>query len=589
MVRATALPRRGSLYLSVLGASAIVGVLALAGMRAARVHLQATTAGASQEQAQLLAKSAIELGIAQLNADPNWSTSFMRDVPYPSPAISMAGGTFSWLLRDAGGVQPVLQGTGRVGNAVCTLEVELSQPPDLECGLLVGGDLTVNADCSLTCEGAPVCTNGTFQNQGATTADVEAQSIVGVPIVGIGSDVAPQRVLPNASEIFEYYESVGTPITPPDVFGTTVISLDVISPNEGIGATNSDGIYVVDTRGNNLDISSSRIVGTLVVTNLDPGMKVKIDGDINWEPAYPNYPALLVDGDVEIEIYSNGKLSESFLTPSYNPVGTPYQGQQDSDKNDEYPSSIAGIIYCTGNLEIDGSTHSDRFPDLRGQVIVEGNCLLSDRMHPTITYDPLSAMDPPPGFGVKADTQSATTELKSYSGSGSMDDLLADKWWAQYFVPSLPAEATSWRITRAEFYCRKGTGNRDLEVVIYAPDGSNMPSTIIDSVAANSNDFSSSVSWQGVDFTGTATIAAGDGVCLALTTNESNRALEIEYLSGGVVEPNSALICGNPAWGSYEPDKALLCRVYGVYYTSSGSAKPIAIVPGSWRQVESVP
>ena len=469
------------------------------------------------------------------------------------------------------------------------MEVDLTQDPDLGYALLVGGDLTVNSDSVVTAENAAICVNGTFDNQGATTGDVEAKLFSGNAVVGTETLITNNRILPSSDPIFNYYTSRGTLMTPTPVLGETIITTTVLSPNSSwTGDLNPDGIYVIDSQGNDVRLAGCRIVGTIVVTNLSPGKCVKISSRINWEPAHPNYPALLVDGDVRIEM-QDGELTEWFLTPTFNPVGTPYKGEEDTDKNDSFYSSIAGLIYCTGNLEFNGSTSSDRFPDLRGQLIVGGNCTLVERMLPTIKYNSLVAMDPPPGFGSLSTTDaSAASLLKSYSGSGNTDQLVDNKWWAQYLKPTLPADAVSWRVTRAEFYCDKGNGNRDFDVVLYAPDGSNMPSTtVIDSVAANSNDFSNGPIWQGVDFTGTATIPAGDGVCLALETTAGGTPMNVDFLNSGVTDADSAMITGNPTWQTYDTDKALLCRVYGVYYTASGVAKPLTIEPGTWRQVES--
>ena len=388
--------RQGSLYLPVLGACFIMSFMALAGMSAARVHLESTTSGNDLYQARLLAQSGIEYGIAQLANNNNWQTLFTLDTD--NLIISIAGGgTATWRLASPSGQSFVLQGIGTFGQASCTYEVDLSQPLDLDCALLAGGDITVNSGCELVAEDAPVATNQAYINSGATTANVEAQSVSGNSINGSQTVPGPIRNLPTPSSVFEYYEREGTVLSPGG-FSTKIITLTTLSPNSSFGATNTDGIYVINTNGENLSISSSRIVGTLVVTDLAPGKKVTLSGDINWEPAYPNFPALIVDGDVEIKTYSDGWLSESFITPNYNPVGTPYKGQTDDSKDDEYISSIAGIIYCTGNLTICGSNSSARYPDLRGLVIAGGNCNLVDNIFPTLRYDETFALDPPPGF-----------------------------------------------------------------------------------------------------------------------------------------------------------------------------------------------
>lgn len=388
--------RSGSLYLSVLGVSFIISVLAIAGMRAARVHLQATTSEFDLIQARLLAQSAIELGIATLQNDPAWRTNFLVDTAYPATAVSAGGGTFSWRLKSAGGIKRTMRGTGTVGDATCTLEVDLAQPPYLGCALLADGSIQVDSGCTLTCENSGICTNGGYDNQGATTSDLHAQSFTGNSISGSALVPGTQRVLPTPSMMLEYYESKGTEIQPPVAYGNTIISGTILSPNSSWAATNADGIYIIDTQGNDLEIAGCRIVGTLVVTNLSPGKKVLISGDVNWEPAYPHYPALLVVGELEIDLYDDGLVSESSI--SLNPTGTPFKGVADTDQTDEYISSIAGIIYCSGDLTIRGNGSSDEFPDLRGLVLAGGAVRLRDLTLPTIKYDDTFATTPPPGF-----------------------------------------------------------------------------------------------------------------------------------------------------------------------------------------------
>lgn len=389
--------RRGSLYLAVLGTSVVVSLLALAGMHAARVHLASTVTDAQQPQARLLAASAIELAITQLQADANWLTTYAVDTDYPATPVSAGGGTFVWRLRSAGGTNRTLQGAGTVGDATCTLEVDLAQRPDLSCALLAGGNLTIDSDCEITAEDAPVAVNGSVNNDGVVTANIGAQAIAGAGSV-VGTQTAPAalRSLPTPSMVFDYYEKMGTVVTP-GVVGTALITTTVLSPKSSWGDKNDDGIYVIDTQGKDLTIFGARIVGTLIVTNLAPGKKVIVNDVVNWEPAYPNYPALLVDGDLEISL-RDGDVTEWLLSPSYNPSGTPFQGSEDSDKSDTFISSLAGLVYCSGNLTIKGNGSSVRTPDLRGIFLAGGNCAIQAKTMPVIKYDDTAAITPPPGF-----------------------------------------------------------------------------------------------------------------------------------------------------------------------------------------------
>ena len=63
----------------------------------------------------------------------------------------------------------------------------------------------------------------------------------------------------------------------------------------GVG-TNAHGVYWIDCAGNRITIERSRIRGTLVLINPGSGSSVG-SGPINWSPAVPGYPALVVNGD----------------------------------------------------------------------------------------------------------------------------------------------------------------------------------------------------------------------------------------------------------------------------------------------------
>ena len=113
---------------------------------------------------------------------------------------------------------------------------------------------------------------------------------------------------------------------------------------------------------------------------------------MNWEPAVPNYPALLVSGNIEISITA-GVLYESNASGSYNPFGTPYEGfavTEDTDTADTYPSVIKGLVYVSGNLQM------RNHPVIDGVVVIGGS--LVDARDLTLTYQPTLLTNPPPGF-----------------------------------------------------------------------------------------------------------------------------------------------------------------------------------------------
>ena len=174
-------------------------------------------------------------------------------------------------------------------------------------------------------------------------------------------------------------------------------------------------------------------------------------------------------------------------------------------------------------------------------------------------------------------------ELRSQTSTASqlIESVIADKWWCQYLKVLLPAEAIGWKVTSVELFCEKWDPSGTLRVRLYEPLPSNMPSgTVIDSVTTTGHPFAFDLQWQAVDFSGDYMLDPADGVCLALEgTHSWKTAIQFAYESGGIVEPDSALITGDPTWNSYDTDKALMYRVHGVYWNPDGDMRPIM---GSW-------
>ena len=112
---------------------------------------------------------------------------------------------------------------------------------------------------------------------------------------------------------------------------------------------------------------------------------------MNWEPAVNDYPALLVQGNIELYTETSA-LSESSFYGSFNPPGTPYLGVEDTDVDDSYPAEIHGLVYVSGTLTIPWSTV------LKGVTIAGGDINVNASAQSTLTYVPGFLGSPPPGF-----------------------------------------------------------------------------------------------------------------------------------------------------------------------------------------------
>lgn len=396
--------RRGTVYVAVMATAFIVSFVGLAGLTAARLHLRSAGDGADRRQASLLAAAAIEHAVAVFQQDSDWRvTTWEFNREYPSPPVAVNGGSFTWRLVDLGNGRRRLDGIGRVAAAESIASVDLGPraSPFLECALICNEDLTVGSHLAevLAASGAPVCTNATLQSHSLIIADVEAQSLSGSGLLlGERTIPADKRLLPDATAVFDYYLRNGT------LLDTSRFSEDddelaihgvLLSPySNPYGTPNPEGIYIVDCRGRDFELSESRVVGTLVV--LDPRDEALLRREVNLEPAFPHYPALLVRGDLRIRIEQDS-LRETDAGTNLNPDGTPWKGETDSAVDDSYPSALGGIVYASGDIRFDGNQESQLI-SVSGVVICGRECQVRQTARVSLVYDPLPASNPPPGF-----------------------------------------------------------------------------------------------------------------------------------------------------------------------------------------------
>ena len=201
------------------------------------------------------------------------------------------------------------------------------------------------------------------------------------------------RDMPNEG-VFDYYLRMGTHIDVTDIEesgGVRVIEKQVLSPaSNPYGATNPEGIYIIDCGGATIEIGWSRMVATLVLLNVGPNSK--LSQPIQWSPAVANYPALLVDGDFGFDmtgLLGNRYLLETSLFVNFNPTGTPYQGESDTDESDSYPGVLNGIVYVSGAATILDESF------FNGVVIANS---IQFTTGATFDYDSVYLDNPPPGF-----------------------------------------------------------------------------------------------------------------------------------------------------------------------------------------------
>ena len=403
--------RRGAgFYLMVLSVSTILMITGLSALLAVRIQRRGSEGGNDLVAASLYAQSAIDLGMHWIENDPTWRTS--RGEGFWAVKQLIGDGSFTLeandlgskkLLEDSADTDSVLlTGTGFNSDARYKLQVTLAPQLNslscLEVGLHVGKDVifkigTIQSDQTISA-------NNSIDGTDATgNADLQAVvSVIPGGIVGTQTTGITPRDTPDPAMVFDYYTTNGTYIdigTLGTSGGDPALQIKTLSPATnpyGTGLTNAEGIYVIDCAGLTIKIQNCRIVGTLVLLN--PGEDSMVSSAVNWEPAIPNYPALLVQGDIALQFQSGSTLDEGTpLDFNFNAPGTPYPypgGDEDKLLDDSYPTIIKGLVYMSGKLTTLNNPSFDGVVVVGNTASVQGNI--------DLTYQPTYFDTPPPGF-----------------------------------------------------------------------------------------------------------------------------------------------------------------------------------------------
>ena len=180
-----------------------------------------------------------------------------------------------------------------------------------------------------------------------------------------------------------------------DTSGFGLIHRVVFSPNNNPfgSTTNPEGIYVINCGNKTVALDRVRLHGTLVLTNV--AHCIVRGSPCHFQSAVSGYPIIVADGNLTIESTDDG-LSESLVEANFNPANAPFAGVSDSDSDDTYRSTLDGIVYSSGSIQI------RQEPPLTGPVIANQSVTIDnanvDRLR-TQRYDQESSL---PGFTKRA-------------------------------------------------------------------------------------------------------------------------------------------------------------------------------------------
>lgn len=170
---------------------------------------------------------------------------------------------------------------------------------------------------------------------------------------------------------------------------------------------------------------------------------------------------------------------------------------------------------------------------------------------------------------VGAPVESSETSLRSYRASAASNALVqTTAWWGEYFRPTLPADAITWKVTRAAFYaCSHSSSSGVNSVELRPADALYLPTSIVlaQQTMLESN-LSGSFSRQTFSFSGVQGLAPSAGLCLVvLGTSGSGTTAQLEYQGSGVALPNAGLLAYKSGAWTMTPTQALSFEIFGTY------------------------
>lgn len=391
--------RRGTAYLLVLAGSLIVLTVGMSTLAASRAQRATLAQGDQALQAQLFAPSATHLGLATMNKQIGTWAALGSGLTTEN-TNTLGNAQLRWRVRETSGVVPttlnrslVMQTAATLGPAGAYEQVDLRvrRTPYDALGAAVATQSTASIATSsyLTPIGGPLFSgvSTTVNTGGYIYGDSTSLLFLGSGMTtGVQTTALSILAFPPSTVDDDYYgwaTALGT---------SSTLDRVVIGPNVNpYGSPDPDGLYRMSLSGATT-IRRSRILGTLVVkTN---GNTLTINDNVRIEPYRGDFPALIVDGNVDFAFNDTGTtLSEATESTNFNPAGVPYQGVTDTDKSDSYPSEIVGLVHITGTLTVSGE------PVIRGILLVNGAISVTSNDSLVVYRDAKLYSDPPIGYG----------------------------------------------------------------------------------------------------------------------------------------------------------------------------------------------
>src|SRR5689334_22315062 len=217
----TRLNRKGSIYIAVLGASALISAIALAAIMSMRVGKQTALEDGDFSEARIYARAGLEIGLHYISTDPYWRSN--RGNGTWATDLPIGRGSFSLFAMDPvdndiryGDNHPVvLTCTGRKGNAACKMSVRLEVGSKwgscLEIALCSDSDCNINGAGFTSDQTASTNRDFVALSGAIVNSNVEAyRQISGSTYTKSRKLISRRRYLPDPVHVFDTYVATGT-------------------------------------------------------------------------------------------------------------------------------------------------------------------------------------------------------------------------------------------------------------------------------------------------------------------------------------------------------------------------------------------
>jgi len=349
--------KNGSIYFLTL-VGAIVLVCLVMGLSYSTLRFRRSSRSYTKiDQARIHAELGIRHALHFTTVSKNWRQILSNGKWLDNVAVDQATYTVTGIDTIDGDLKnnpddPVLlTATATVDGLSRTVQVEASEqriPSELlKYALAAGGVLSIS---DRTVVNGDIASNNSIDvngNKAWVYGNAEAGTTIPdvTRITGTATPYCEPKTFPDTAAIFQYYTSVATNIP----YQATIENALLSPTSNPFGATNADGVYHIDGAGAHISIQNCRIVGTLILENC--GVNSRIQYGINWQPARPDYPALICNQGINFA--QDRDLDEDVVNIDFN---LPHE-EGYGDIDEIYPNLIQGTILVDGRVYIYNNAH----------------------------------------------------------------------------------------------------------------------------------------------------------------------------------------------------------------------------------------